>query len=241
RAVEVWQRLHDNDAANTFCCHMLAYETNELGIWLERGNSLREAEEMYSRAVQSRRELAAKAGGKNDERFRENYDALLILNLDTSYQNLARVLRKLGRLPEAEDADRQAATLLEKGVGEQADNIQYRLRLAARLKKLAEVLREHGRPADALPVLEQLRSNATAAVNLVRAQLPKDAAGQCQQWLDIANSLEGLSPEADDEVRRAVREAADSTDRPGLRHGAAWFLATCREERFRDPRRAVEL
>jgi tetratricopeptide (TPR) repeat protein len=78
-------------------------------------------------------------------------------------------------------------------------------------------------------------------VNLVRAQLPNDAAGQCRQWLAFANSLEGLSPEADDEVRRAVREAAASADRPGLRHGAAWFLATCREEHFRDPRRAVEL
>jgi tetratricopeptide (TPR) repeat protein len=243
RAVEVWQRLHDNDPGDIFYLHMLVSETDELGIWLERSGSLQEAADMYGRAVRFGRELAAKARGKNDERFRENYDAHLILALDTSYQKLGRVLRKLGRLPEAEDADRQAATLLEKGVGEHADSIQYRLQLAARLKKLAEVLREQGRPADARPVLEQLRSHVAAAVNLVpaRAQVPKDAAGQCRQWLDFANSLEELSPEVDDEFRRAVREAAESADRRGLRHGAAWFLATCREERFRDPQRAVEL
>jgi serine/threonine protein kinase len=153
--------------------------------------------------------------------------------------------RRSGRPADAEQAYRQAVALLTKWAADSPpDDFRVRPRLHDALLILADVVRDQGRPADARAVLEQDRQNLRAALQAAPARpadegTQADAFGLRYQYADLLMRL-GPDAVATEEVRAALRDMDRIAERPQEWNSLAWLLATCRDPRFRDPRRAVE-
>jgi tetratricopeptide (TPR) repeat protein len=223
-----------NDLGNTL--HKLAQ------VHVRRGEPA-EARRLLDRAIGHQRRAVGALPQQPDLTQQREKDAYL-QSLLSHYQSLIDVLWSAGQWADAEPVLRQCAENLERLAGEQPDNLNYRGRLHNCLLGLADVLHRLGRPADARLVLEQDRRNLTAVLHQARTRPPdKGKANVALIWRLYADLLMRLGPEvvSDGEIRDAVRELERCIDTPVDRNNVAWLLATCRDPRFRDPRRAVEL
>jgi tetratricopeptide (TPR) repeat protein len=170
-------------------------------------------------------------------RFRDKFIAVC--------RDRGNLYRQSGRLKDAEQAIGQAVALLTKRASDSPDDVRARLLLHDTLLNLADVVRDQGRPTDAHAIFEHERRNLRAALDAARARPaePGQRADIIRLWHRYADLLMrfGAGTVVDEEVRAALRELDRSADGPREWNNLAWLLATCRDPRFRDPQRAVEL
>jgi tetratricopeptide (TPR) repeat protein len=151
--------------------------------------------------------------------------------------------RETARYQEAEQDLRQAQAILGKLLSESPKDRWGLRRLADVLIAQAKLCRDRDELAEARRLFGEAIGRQKTALEL-SATTPFYQGLVAIHSLELADTLLQLSvpAEAKGQVEQLLREAVrySANDRAG-QNALAWFLATCREERFRDPKRAVEL
>jgi tetratricopeptide (TPR) repeat protein len=203
-----------------------------LGSVLMEKGAWGEADAVLERAV---RISEKQAKGRPTARTRLDW-AITVLKRGTLH-------REMARYQEAEKELRQAQAILEKLLSESPkDHVCLRC-LADALGAQAKLCRDRDELAEARRLLgEALGRQQTALKLFVTSPLYQGLVAV--RSLELADTLLQLSEPAavKDQVEQLLREAVrySANDR-SAQNALAWFLATCRRQQFRDPKRAVEL
>jgi tetratricopeptide (TPR) repeat protein len=200
--------------------------------------------EHYREAIGQDRRLVMIAG-----------EAFARCSLGSWHSLLGQMLQGEGRPDEAEEHFRQGQELVEKLVRNGKDKdaqveprplLAHCLYLRAALREEAKPAEARGLFAEALKVLSELSSESPGDVGR------RSSVADAHYRLGVVAWAMARSREAGEHFR-AAREAMTklAAELPGGEAGPgdpghnenelAWFLATCPDESFRDPRRAVEL
>jgi tetratricopeptide (TPR) repeat protein len=198
----------------------------EKGAWDEADTVLKHAMAIYQKLAKDRPEEAY---------TRLGWAATLIRS--------GELHRNTGRSQEAEKELRQAQASLEKLLSESPKDHWCLRRMADVLIAQAKLCRDRDELAEARRLFGEALGRQKIALELSETT-PFYQGLVAIHSLELADTLLQLfvPAEAKDQVEQLLREAVrySANDRAG-QNALAWFLATCREERFRDPKRAVEL
>jgi tetratricopeptide (TPR) repeat protein len=201
------------------------FHTNLAFALLKKG-ALDEAEEVLHRA-------AALLEKQNDPPRRATN---LIL--------LAEVHRDTARSQEADEELRQALAILEKETGRPSKDRDCVSRLAWALSVRAQLCRDRDDLAEARRLFGEAVNHQKKVLELGGKTSPFDQGHVSVYSLQLADTLlhlpqdPGLTQQAETLLQEAVQCSAKDRS---ARNALAWFLATCRQPRFRDCKRAVEL
>jgi WD40 repeat protein len=166
--------------------------------------------------------------------------------------SMAEFFTDANRLPEAEEAYRQALGVQDGLILEFPDAPQYRANLAWTHRALGDLLRRMGRPGDALQAYRQalaigeelaaedssdeyLRSVQETHMQLARLYTELHVFGKAAEHYREAVGLGSTGPDSKPRDRRKMLPVPDT------KNDVAWFLATCPDRQFRDPDQAVKL
>jgi hypothetical protein len=194
---------------------------------IDLGNAWRasrpgDAEALYHRAIS----LSALANGNRH-------------HLGRAHLALGELLTESGRLPEGEEAFRQARAVFGKLVSDRPGLWQSRNLLGEAHRHLGRVLAANGRLAEA----EQAVRQAVDVQEKLRADYPTVPGYRealVTSYADLVHLLAvtGQRREGEEVYRKLVPL---QPERAATCNRLAWLLATCPEPTFRDPPRAVAL
>ncbi len=194
-----------------------------------------EAERALVRAIELSDELVAK--WPNVPEYRSYLGAIL--------NSLGQLQFGQGKLVAARSSYQRAAEQQQAALRANPGNPSYRDFLRNHFGGVAEVARKQGDHAGAAKAAEEFaRVSSRRALDSV---LAAEVLADCQKLAEADPHLDGVARTAtvSDYARRisvALTDGADAAGNdPEALNGIAWFLATCRDSRFRNPRRAVEL
>lgn len=181
--------------------------------------------ETYQKAVAIAEQLVAQL--PDTPRYRQELSRYQV--------ELGRVLSRLDRLNEAEDAHKKGLVIAEQLVSEFPDKPLYRSQLGGCQMSLGNVLRSSGRPMEAAQTFQQ-------AVDIFERLAADDAtyrraAAVCHYGRASALSAAGQYDEAITSYREAIR----LDDKEAYIYvGFAWLLANCPDLSIRHPTLAIE-
>jgi serine/threonine protein kinase/tetratricopeptide (TPR) repeat protein len=158
---------------------------------------------------------------------------------DNALNGLAGLLKAGSRKNEAENLLRQAIAFYQKVISSHPSAPGCRQSLALQYVNLAVLLRDAGKTLEA----EKHYRQAAAVDEKLVAEFPDQAfyrQGLLRDWLGVATIL--ATKGQVDQAEMAYRKVIELGPKDELsNNNVAWFLATCPEPKFRDPKRAVEL
>jgi tetratricopeptide (TPR) repeat protein len=203
----------------------LAYGLGYLAVLQGQSGRSAEAEENYRRSLALNQKVAGEFPAVLE--YREA--------VADTYHCLGELLRDTGRPGEAEACFRRGLDVWERVAADCPAEIDRRKDVLKALASLQALLQASGRAGQA----EDLDRRRLAVARTLVADFPAAPEGRAI----LADALMQLRPgvASEDEVRTAVRELGRFVDTPRDQNNVAWFLVTCRDRRFRDPGRAVEL
>jgi tetratricopeptide (TPR) repeat protein len=212
----------------------LARDYNHLGALLMEVGRLSEAEIHFQRSVAELEELATEDPGEPEYR----------LNWGTSLLNLGAVHRDTGRYQEAENELRQAFTIIRKAASGRPKIAECAHRLAEVLSARAQLCCDHEDLADARRLFAEALGHQKTAVELGGKTSPAYQGRVAIYCLQLAETLLHMpqDPALQDQIQELLREAVHcSAEDRSAQNALAWFLATCCQPCFRDPKRAAVL
>jgi tetratricopeptide (TPR) repeat protein len=204
-----------------------------IGVLHVRANRHVEAVSSYQQAADAWRQLVQADPGA------PHYRA----GLTVALSQMGTELAVLGRLAQAEEACREALAIMEKLVADFPGVAAWQDLSGPICAQIALLLEHSGR----LPEAEQLYRRKLADYRALMKSYPTVARFRKHamfRQLELGELLwaRGRAPEAAEEFRQALAlgETLNSED-PQVQEWIAWFLATCADPQFRDPKRAAQI
>jgi eukaryotic-like serine/threonine-protein kinase len=237
KALALYEKLADHHANAPSLRQELAATKNNLGVMLVHMSRYGEAEDAFNDTLELRGQLV------EDFPSIPNYRE----DLAVSHLNLGNVFKAKGRPKEAEQFYRKSLGILKKLSDRFPGVPKYREELASGYRGLGILLQDSKRSEEAIEAYAQ-------AVDLYE-KLVKDfpEAGDYVKYLGGALYRLALlehDPDKLADARRILEKsigvdqvAALESSGPHVeaRNNLAWFLATCPDKRFRNPKQALNL
>jgi tetratricopeptide (TPR) repeat protein len=212
----------------------LAFSHNGLGVVLMNSGQRAAAAEHCRRAIDIVSKLVTDfptAPAYRDQLAIHTFDLGKILSLSAQPQ-------------EAGQAYRRMRSIYEKLAADFPGDAECQSLIGARLNDLALEFMSTAHLAEARQILEQAIDQQKIALRLNPNSHPRYNGWLCIHYLALADVLLQLGQEdaAPKRIQELVRDATQcSLNNAEAQTQLARFLATCRNPRFRDPQRAVEL
>jgi serine/threonine protein kinase/Tfp pilus assembly protein PilF len=237
KALKLYETLAEHNAGSPAVRQELAAVKNNLGVMLIHMSRFDEAEDAFNETLEIRGQLV------EDFPSIPNYRE----DLAVSHLNLGNVFKAKGRTKQAEQFYRKSLAILDKLSGRFSAVPKYREELASGYRGLGILLQDAKRPDESVDAYSK-------SVD-VYEQLVKDF----PETSDYAKFLGGAmyrlalaehNPDKLAEARRILEKsigveqvAALESSGPHVeaRNNLAWFLATCPDKRFRNPKQALTL
>jgi serine/threonine protein kinase/Flp pilus assembly protein TadD len=236
-ALRIYEQLATGPAAPPAHRQELAAAENNLGVLFMQMNRLSEAEKAHTRTLHLRKQLVADFPLVPE--FRQDLAACLI--------NLAGVWKMTNRIQKAEKSYSDARDLLQTLVQSYPELPRNRYMLAKTYCGLAMLQQDDRRPEEAVesfgaaatiykklvadfPAVDEYKQNLGGTIyNMAILQRDPIKMAQARSELEQLIGHDGLLT-----VERSCQSAQ-------VRNDLAWMLATCPDERFRDPVQALAL
>jgi serine/threonine protein kinase/Tfp pilus assembly protein PilF len=237
KALKLYEKLAEVRADTPAYRQELAAAKNNFGVMLIHMSRFDEAEDAFNETLNLRGQLV------EDFPSIPNYGE----DLAVSHLNLGNVYKATGRRKEAEQSYRESLRILDKLSGRFPTVPKYREELASGYRGLGILLQDAKRPDEAVEAYAK-------AVDLYE-KLVKDfpETGDYVKYLGGAMYRLALlehNPDKLADARRILEKsigveqvAALESSGPHVeaRNNLAWFLATCPDKRFRNPKQALTL
>jgi serine/threonine protein kinase/Tfp pilus assembly protein PilF len=237
KALKLYETLAEHNASSPAVRQELAAAKNNLGVMLVHMSRFDEAEDAFNETLEIRGQLV------EDFPSIPNYRE----DLAVSHLNLGNVYKAKGRTKEAEQFYRKSLAILDKLSGRFPAVPKYREELASGYRGLGILLQDAKRADESV---EAYGKSVDVYEKLVK-DFPETS--------DYAKFLGGAmyrlalaehNPDKLAEARRILEKsigveqvAALESSGPHVeaRNNLAWFLATCPDKRFRNPKQALTL